>query len=167
MGGAHMGGTHMGGTHMGGGSRSGVFFGSPFYGFYGGGLYPYGYGYGGAYGLSYGSYGYGAPLLGGYYPQRYSYYPQYPLGGDVMPQAPALYASIRVILPDGAAKVQFDGSDTKQTGTERLFYTPDLDPNGGPYSYRIRAAWKVGDQDMVQERVVGVAPGQTSTADFR
>ena len=161
-GGAHMGGAHMGGAHMGNHnhnhSHSAVFFGYPFYGGFYGGLYPYGYGYGGAYGF--GSNGYGSPIYG----PRYAYYPP---GGDYLQQAPVFYATIRVILPDAAARVWFDGNDTKQTGLDRYFYTPDLDPNGGPYSYRVRASWKVDGQDMTQERVVEVAPGQTSVADFR
>ena len=65
------------------------------------------------------------------------------------------------------AKVQFDGSDTKQAGTDRYFYTPDLDPAGGPYSYRVRATWKNGDKMEVQEKAVEVTSGGTTVVDFR
>jgi uncharacterized protein (TIGR03000 family) len=154
----------------------------------GGGRYPGGYyggaGYGGFYGGGiilnfplYGGYGYGAPYRFGYAPL---YYDDYPLGDMYYPppqylqpsyvqqeQVPARYATIRVLLPDANAKVWFDGNETKQSGAERYFYMPDLDPKGGPYSYRIRAAWKEGEEPMVQERVVEVSPGKTALADFR
>lgn len=75
-------------------------------------------------------------------------------------------AHIHVLLPDPNAQVWFDGSLTRQVGVDRMFHTPDL-PSSGSYNYRIRAAWRVGGQDMVQERVVSVSAGQTATADFR
>jgi len=74
-------------------------------------------------------------------------------------------ASIRVLVPDAKAKVWFDGTLTKQTGTDRNFHTPEL--AAGTYTYRIRAAWGEGAAETIQERVVSVQPGQTSIADFR
>jgi uncharacterized protein (TIGR03000 family) len=74
-------------------------------------------------------------------------------------------AHIRVLLPDPQAKVLFDGSVTKQDGTDRLFHTPAIEP-GGSYSYRIRASWTQNGQPMVQEQVASVTPGRTTVVDF-
>jgi uncharacterized protein (TIGR03000 family) len=127
-------------------------------------------------------YPYGSIYVGpGYYP--YSYGPRViyapppvvvespPVVVTPSPPPPppaniAAPAHIRVLVPDLNSQVWFDGSLTKQTGTDRMFHTPDLPP-GGAYSYRIRAAWRANGNEMIQERVVSVAPGQTATADFR
>jgi uncharacterized protein (TIGR03000 family) len=178
-----MGGGKGGGMPGGGGKGGGMpggggayYGGRPYYpgGYYPGGYYRYpgvgigiGLGFGGFYPNSY--YGYDA------YGPRYSYYdlqyysPYYPPNTIIMqqPQAPPVvnYASIRVYLPTREAKVWFDGNETKQTGTERYFYTPDLVP-GGQYSYRIRAEWMVKNEPVIQEQVVAVVPNQTSVVDF-
>jgi len=73
-------------------------------------------------------------------------------------------ANIRVLLPEPTAKVWFDTTLTNQGGTERLFHTPPL--TSGSYSYRIRAAWIQNGKEMIQEAVVNVTPGQTTTVDF-
>ena len=100
-----------------------------------------------------------------YFAPRYAYYPQTPVVQQ-QPEAPMTnHASIRVYVPDGQAKVWFDGNPTKQTGTERFFYTPELAP--GKHTYRIRAEWVMPNgEKMIQEQVVSVAPNQTSIADF-
>lgn len=112
----------------------------------------------------YPAYGYGYDP---YYAPRYSYYlPPTVIVQQPVPQAPVSNsATIRVLIPDPEAKVWFDGAATKQTGTERYFHTPDLEP-GGSYTYRIRAEWVQKGQKMIQEQVVAVTPGRTSQADF-
>lgn len=117
----------------------------------------------GGYAPFYPAYGY---AYDPYYATRYAYYPPSVIVQQLAPEAPVSNtASIRVLLPDPAAKVWFDGSATKQIGTERFFHTPELSP-GGSYSYRLRAEWVQKGQRMVQEQVVPVAPGRTSLADF-
>jgi uncharacterized protein (TIGR03000 family) len=152
-----------------------------------------GYGVGGI-GYGVGGIGYGA---GGIYPYSAfpSYYPanpyyvspylapRYPYDPPIaIMQAPAVpeppraapepptlaqgTAQIRVLVPDGQAQVWFDGAATKQTGTDRYFHTPVLAP-GSSNTYRIRASWMEDGEEMIQERVVTVAPGATVLADFR
>jgi len=152
-GGAH-GGAH-GAVHHGSFNHGGrTFIGVGFYGggYWGGGYYPYSY--------AYDPYPY-------YYAPRVSYYVP-PLALDVAPAAPAVAANaanIRVFVPDPQAKIWFDGSLTKQEGTDRLFHTPTLSA-GGTYSYRIRAAWTQNGKEMIQEQVASVTVGQTTVVDF-
>jgi len=132
----------------------------------------YGSGYNsGLYGSGYRSY---SPYYGSSYYDPYpstSYYydpaPTYvqPAPTYVRPAPVADAAHIRVLLPDGNARVWFDGALTQQTGTDRMFHTPALTA-GMNYSYRIRATWMQGNREMTQERVVNVTPGSTSVVNF-
>jgi uncharacterized protein (TIGR03000 family) len=174
-----------GGGHGGGGAAHGAYHGGAYHngayhnGYYHNGHYHYGYGgpvigigigLGGYYG---GPYGYGYPYA---YPYDYpvvvpgaAYYPAPIAVGQVAPSNPqpaaaaSNAANVRVLVPDGQAKVWFDGTLTTQTGTDRSFHTPSLN---GPGSYRIRAAWMANGKEVVQEFVAPVTPGQTSTVDF-
>jgi uncharacterized protein (TIGR03000 family) len=147
----------------------------------GGGYYRGGYGYGGI-GIGIGGYGYGYGYPYAYpydYPivvPRVAYYPA-PIVGQLAPNDPQLplntqppaptsgAANVRVLVPDGQAKVWFDGSLTTQGGTDRLYHTPSLS-GAGPYSYRIRATWMQNGKEVTQEIPAQVSPGQTSTVDF-
>ena len=157
----HTGGFHNGGFHNGGFHNGGFHNGSRTFvgvGFYGGGYWGGGYYY--PYSYAYDPYPY-------YYAPRVSYYVP-PLALDVAPAAPAVAANaanIRVFVPDPQAKIWFDGSLTKQEGTDRLFHTPTLSA-GGTYSYRIRAAWTQNGKEMIQEQVASVTVGQTTVVDF-
>ena len=161
----------------------GVSFGtSPYYGggyygsgYYGSGYYGNRYGspyYGSTYGNRYYSPGYSSGYYSPYYDDGYSY--SYPSTTYVQPSqayvqpAPVAdgSAQIRVLVPDPNARVWFDGNPTQQTGTDRSFHTPPLNPNVSN-SYRIRASWMQGGQEVTQERVVNVTPGATAVADFR
>jgi uncharacterized protein (TIGR03000 family) len=175
-----------GGGHGGGGHSSGSFHGGHSSGSFHGGHSGHdghghssvvigfgfgGWGWGGGYGYGYG----GGPYVYGYpYYPSVAYYPPAALDIDTYPSSAAPAAApapqsnaayIRVMVPDGQAKVWFDGNLTKQGGTDRLFHTPTLTA-GGTYSYRIRASWLQNGKEMVQEAVVPVSAGQTSTADF-
>ncbi len=79
--------------------------------------------------------------------------------------SPAGGATIRVLLPDPNAQVQFDGNPTRQVGTERMFHTPPL-AAGAANTYRIRATWNGPGGTLAQEQVVQVSPGQTVIVDF-
>jgi len=72
-------------------------------------------------------------------------------------------AHIRVIVPDPAARVWFNGALTSQTGSDRLFNTPNLTTSG---TYQIRAAWMQGPNEVNAERTVTVSPGQSVMVDF-
>ncbi len=166
-GGGHYGGGHYGCGHYGGGyGRGGYGYGG--YG-YGGRGYGWGGWYGGFWPGWYGDYGYGyAPSYygdDGYANPGYYSPPTY---AQPMPYAqptsiPANIAEVRVIVPDPQAAVMFDGHATSQTGTDRLFDTPPL---AGTSQYHIRATWMQNGQQMSQERVVSVTPGQMAVVDF-
>jgi uncharacterized protein (TIGR03000 family) len=168
----------------------GVSFGTaPYYG-YGSGYYGSGYYGSGYYGNRYYSpyygsnYGWGNRYYSpGYYSSYYSpsYYDSgysYSYPSTSYPSTSFYYtpaetaqrnddsAQIRVIVPDANARVWFDGTQTQQTGTDRLFHTPPLNASVSN-SYRIRASWTQGGQEVTQERVVNVTPGGTAVADFR
>jgi len=156
-------------------------------GWYGGGGYGGGWGSPFRYGYcnyGYGNYGYGGNSYG--YPRYYSSYPGYSSysGYSYYPDYSSNYvepgvfssvpsaqvvdnstARIRVILPDEQGRVWFDGNVTMQTGRDRLFTTPPL-TTGGNNTYRIRASWVQGNQEMVQERTISVIPGQMAVVDF-
>lgn len=161
-----------GGFGYGSGYGYGLGYGGLGYGNYGYGGLGYGnYGYGG---LGYGrGYGYGNTSMyysPGYNYNSYGYAPSYDYAPTYVPDSPQYvqpmdYANIRVILPDGNAKVWFDGKATQQTGTDRMFSTPSM-ANGATGTYRVRASWMQNGREEVQERAITVSPGQTYVIDF-
>jgi uncharacterized protein (TIGR03000 family) len=75
-------------------------------------------------------------------------------------------ARIRVNVPDSNAQVFFDDSPTRQTGMERLFTSPPLDPSKS-YTYTIRATWMDNGKEVTRTKDVKVQSGRTSIVDFR
>ena len=73
-------------------------------------------------------------------------------------------ACIVVEVPAGA-EVWLEGRRSAQTGTQRVFYSPPLPPNGR-YAYKIRARWPHGSGRMEQVRDVVVQPGQRVNVQF-
>jgi uncharacterized protein (TIGR03000 family) len=73
-------------------------------------------------------------------------------------------AKVTVMVPVDA-EVYFDGSPTTETGSERVFETPPLQP-GTKYAYHIRAAWNAGGDTTSQTRKVEVQAGAKVTIDF-
>ena len=55
--------------------------------------------------------------------------------------------------------VWFDGSPTRQGGTERKFASPPLEP-GNAYNYEVRARWLVNGKPVEQTQAVGVRAGE-------
>src|ERR1019366_8671747 len=122
------------------------------------------------YGAFYPGFVFGAGLYAPFYPSAYAwdvgvaprvaFYPSDGIADGRLPiQDTPKNAQIKVLLPDPNAKVWFDGSPTTSTGTDRLYYTPDLTANV-TNSYRIRATWLANGKEITQERVVGFAPGR-------
>jgi uncharacterized protein (TIGR03000 family) len=159
-------------------------YGSPYY--YGG----YGYGpryygangygpmYGGYYSPGYSSMGYydSYPSTSFYSP-NYTYYPAdsaqrnsyYNMSAfdpaassSAAPDANA--ASIRVELPKDA-ELWFGDSKTAQTGADRSFISPTLDPNK-KYSYDITAKWMNNGQEVKKTKTVAVHAGDRLTISF-
>jgi uncharacterized protein (TIGR03000 family) len=164
------------------------------YGSFGRG-YGYGYGgYGGIglLGLGYGGWGWGYPGwgnggwgYGGYSSPYYSYSPYYsaPIYSDGYATAPitsypSFYPSdtaaqpatdgsrayVHVRVP-GNAQVLFNNAPTEQSGPDRTFVTPQLDPNQ-QHSYDVTAQWMENGQQRRESRTVRVTPGQTTNANF-
>jgi uncharacterized protein (TIGR03000 family) len=75
-------------------------------------------------------------------------------------------ATIRVLVPDPNAKVTFDDSTTQQTGTDRLFTSPQLDPTK-TYSYTVKATWMENGKEATGSQDVKVQSGRQATVDFR
>lgn len=83
----------------------------------------------------------------------------------VVAPVPADRAMIRVKVLEPKAIVWFDGNLTSQVGTDRLFFTPPIQPNE-LYTYRIKAQWVDFGRIMVEERSVQVLAGKTTVVDF-
>ena len=157
--------------------RGGYGYGGFYGGFYGGGLFYGDYLLGGGYPGYYAPYAYPAPTYYNadpYYPQRISAIPStapsitYYAGpsGTVVPAGPtAKSASIHVVLPDPQATVLFDGRPTTSTGSDRSYHTPDLAP-GRSHQYKLRVTWMHDGNQVSQERIVSVTPGQTTDVVF-
>jgi uncharacterized protein (TIGR03000 family) len=84
--------------------------------------------------------------------------------GPVPSEATA--ARIRVLVPAEDAQVFFDGTLTKQQGTDREFMTPPL-LTGRESHYTISASWTENGQRVSRERRIAVSPGVRVEVDFR
>ena len=154
----------------GGWGWGGVYLGSPYY--YGSG-YPYyanGYPY---YDYSYPSvavapsYYYGELTTDTNYAPRYSGTSPTPSRQSFYsPEATATRATVHVVVPDPNAKVYFDDTLTTQTGLERVFTTPSLDP-AKSYTYTVRATWMENGNEVSRTRDVRIQAGQPTMVDFR
>jgi uncharacterized protein (TIGR03000 family) len=82
----------------------------------------------------------------------------------VSPQRPA---TIRVLLPFANAQLMIDDVQTRQTGTERVFTSPALEP-GRSYFYTISATWQPNNYTTItRTRKIPVKAGQDVEADLR
>jgi uncharacterized protein (TIGR03000 family) len=118
-------------------------------------------------------YYYSYPLTPDYY-----YYPNtyYPFGANVYtypatdfrsyypPTTAALPAIIDLSVPANA-QVWFNDVATAQTGTQRRFMTPPLNPDNN-YHYQVRARWTEDGQPVEKTRYVNVIAGQVRMVSF-
>jgi uncharacterized protein (TIGR03000 family) len=125
----------------------------------------------------------------GYYP-AYGYYPGYPVppgrpyyypnyypSGTPSYSAPSQTQSFYYtpVSVDNSATVQvrvpanaqlwFDDTLTKQSGTMRLFYTPQLDA-GKPFKYTVRVQWDDNGKKMEKTKEIEVRAGKQIDLDF-
>lgn len=132
------------------------------------GSYPYsysGYGYSGLYAMPYYTPYLGVPRYStGYVPyytgSSAAYIVQTPPAAAPAAAPPAQVdntAQIEIRVP-AAARVWFDGAETKQTGPQRRFASPPLEP-GYDYTYRVKATWTEAGNPVTQERKVVVQAG--------
>jgi uncharacterized protein (TIGR03000 family) len=129
-------------------------------GYYGGGYYsPYN-----SYSSPYYSngYAYSVPAYAdGANPGSYqSFYPS----SSAVQQGLDTATNIHVRVP-ASAQVMFDGTQTTQTGTDRMFTTGPLDPTKN-YSYQITANWTENGNERRESRTVRIIPGQSVDVDF-
>ena len=95
------------------------------------------------------------------------YAPAPPAGVQETPPPPLAADSrghLRVSLPADAV-LWFDGEATDQTGAEREFTTPELDP-GKTYTYELKARWTLSGRPVEQCLQVEVRPDKTTTVSF-
>jgi uncharacterized protein (TIGR03000 family) len=72
-------------------------------------------------------------------------------------------AVINMRVPANAT-VRFGSEKTTQTGAERRFISPALQPGRG-YTYDVHVQWKEGDRTVDRNRTVDVRAGQQVTVD--
>ncbi len=130
-------------------------------------------------------YGYNWPYRG-YYPHHYHGEPYFPRGGPTTASdsirtprsertsyydygaqsgADGGTARVKVTLPDADAQVWFEGQLTKQTGTQRGFVSPALEP-GREYLYDVRARWNENGRAVERTQTVRVRADGVVTLDF-
>lgn len=74
---------------------------------------------------------------------------------------------LRVFVPQDNAKVFIDDKLTKQTGDERFFQSPPIEP-GYTYRYTVVAKWWPNNYtQIIRKRTIDVRAGQTATLDLR
>ncbi len=98
-----------------------------------------------------------------FYPPLYS--TRAPVAAPVAGLLPAGQpATVAVIVPADAV-VRFDGHKTRQTGSHRLFTTPDLE-NGKSYHYAVQATFLRDGKPFTQSQRVEVRTGGLTSAVF-
>jgi uncharacterized protein (TIGR03000 family) len=70
------------------------------------------------------------------------------------------------VLVDADSLIDVEGERTKQTGTERVFESPGLEP-GKKYLYSIKVTWKERDEPHRYTAKVPVEAGKDVTVDLR
>ena len=73
-------------------------------------------------------------------------------------------AHIRIALP-ADAEVRFDGDKTSQTGADRRFVSPPLQP-GHEYGYEVTAQWKENGHEVTRDRRITVHAGDVVNVSF-
>jgi uncharacterized protein (TIGR03000 family) len=82
------------------------------------------------------------------------------------PEQIANQATIRVQLKDANARVSFEDATTEQTGRERVFASPPLDPTKS-YTYKVRMTWMEDGHEMTTTKEIKVQAGREVKVDFR
>jgi uncharacterized protein (TIGR03000 family) len=131
-------------------------------------------------GSAYGSYGYPPVYAPGFAgdngpPDSYqSFYPpsggppakslmQYPI--ESVPPPKAATAAVQIYMVDPNADLWFNGVKMQQTGRQRDFITPELQP-GKSYSYEVRAKWTQNGKQYDKTRTLTVQAGEQIGLNF-
>lgn len=86
-----------------------------------------------------------------------------PAGNQFSQSSTALQLAVKV--PDAQAEVFVDGVKTMQSGVDRSFTSPELEP-GKEYRYEITVRWVVSGVTREQKRTVIGASGEVIPLDF-
>jgi uncharacterized protein (TIGR03000 family) len=87
-------------------------------------------------------------------------------GDSPTSEAPKVQRPVQITIRVPAeAKIWFDGDETAQTGTTRVFVSPLLDP-GRDYQYEVRAQWKDGEGTVERTRRLRFRAGDTIALEF-
>jgi len=81
------------------------------------------------------------------------------------PPIAARAARITVRLPQPNATLWIDKKETRSTGSERTFESPEL-ADGQTFEYKLIARWISNGQEKAESRTVTVTAGQSMTVDF-
>lgn len=74
-------------------------------------------------------------------------------------------ARLDVRVPSESAQVSLNGVTMTQTGIDRHYVTPPLEP--GSYTFDVRVSWRdASGKEMMRTRQVEVRPGENQSVDF-
>jgi uncharacterized protein (TIGR03000 family) len=90
---------------------------------------------------------------------------QAPGGQPAVPTAGNGCLTLAVKVPQPGAEVFVDGVKTKQTGTDRLFESPEC-PGGREVRYEVTVRWVEGDAVREEKRLAAGTPGDVVRLDF-
>lgn len=74
-------------------------------------------------------------------------------------------ARLQIHLPRPDAQLWIENTPMQQTGSERTFVSPPLDP-GSKYSYSLRASWQENGKTQTENRKISVNAGQQVSINF-
>jgi uncharacterized protein (TIGR03000 family) len=82
-----------------------------------------------------------------------------------LPWSECAPAFIQVEIPDANGIIYVEEQLVRTSGTSRLLPTPPLPP-GRDYSLRLRAAFKVGDNLLIEDKQILIRAGQQTAVTF-
>jgi uncharacterized protein (TIGR03000 family) len=85
--------------------------------------------------------------------------------GDVEPKKAVSYMTLAVKVPQPGAEVYVDGVKTTQTGTDRTFLSPDLEPGKG-FQYEVTVRWVERGSTFEKKTIVIGSSGEVISMDF-
>jgi uncharacterized protein (TIGR03000 family) len=72
---------------------------------------------------------------------------------------------VRLFVPSPDARVWFEGEQTVQGGSDRLYISPPIEP-GKSYAYTIKASWMENGKEVTKEQKLPVQANQQAMASF-
>jgi uncharacterized protein (TIGR03000 family) len=100
-------------------------------------------------------------------PQNYvSFYPpNFPQGSPMVGATTSNDQALIEVRCPADAQISFDGEETRQRGSDRLFTSPSLEP-GKRYHYDVKARWNQDGRTEEKTRTVHIEAGRRVTVDF-